>query len=431
MLSKQQNDLITLTGPGTPGGDLMRRYWQPVALSEELPANGDPKPVRILSEDLVLFRDEHGQPGLLGLHCAHRGSDLSYGRIEAGGLRCLYHGWVYAVDGQCLAQPGEPADSTFKERVRQPAYPCVERGGLILTYMGPGEPPEVPQLPYLSVGDQSRWCTKVYHACNYLQGNEGNIDPQHLSFLHRFLEPTATYGGLNELTTRDVAPTITVEETDYGVRIFTVRQTGEDEQYVRITNFIMPNVSSFAGGLSRNGELNENVGYQLHWHVPIDDTHHWKYVLAFQHTGAIDKEHLNRTVKAELDERYMTQRNADNRYLQDRTEMQNVTFSGLGFNFQAHDQYATESQRPIADRTQEHLGTTDRAIIVARQQLLEGVEAVQAGREPRLVSRDPDVNPLAEMVVRADRLPRSLDWRTYWRETIANPGRPIEVAVTG
>jgi phenylpropionate dioxygenase-like ring-hydroxylating dioxygenase large terminal subunit len=426
VLSKEQNELITLTGPGTPGGDLMRRYWQPVALSEELPINGDPKAVRILSEDLVLFRDEHGRPGLLDLHCAHRGSDLSYGRIEAGGLRCLYHGWLYAVDGRCLEQPGEPADSTFKDRVRQLAYPCVEKGGLVLTYMGRGEPPRVPELPYLNAPDAARWCTKVYHACNYLQGNEGNIDPQHLSFLHRFLEPTVAYGGLNELTTKDVAPTIAVEEADYGVRIFTVRDIGEGEQYVRITNFIMPNVASFAGGLAkRTGELDENIGYQLHWHVPIDDTHHWKYVLAFQHAGIIDKEHLDRTVKAELDERYMTKRNADNRYLQDRKEMQTVTFAGLGFNFQAHDQYATESQRPIADRSKEHLGTTDRAISLARQQLLQGVRDVQEGREPRLVSRDPSSNPLAEMVVRADRLPRSVDWRTYWRDTIARPGQPV------
>src|SRR5919202_504158 len=124
MLSKEENDLLTQTGPGTPGGNLLRRYWQPVALAEELPIDGPPLPVRILGEDLVLFRDQEHRIGLLGVHCAHRGADLSYGRLEDGGLRCLYHGWLYDVQGRCLEQPGEPAGSTFCQRVRQPAYPC-------------------------------------------------------------------------------------------------------------------------------------------------------------------------------------------------------------------------------------------------------------------------------------------------------------------
>src|SRR6266487_2647959 len=141
---KQENDLLTQTGRGTPCGELMRRYWQPAALSEELPVGGAPVPVRLLGEDLVLFRDDQGRPGLLGLHCAHRGADLSYGRLEGGGLRCIYHGWLYDVTGRCLEQPGEPAGSTFHERIRQTAYPCREMGGLIYAYMGPGDPPQLP-----------------------------------------------------------------------------------------------------------------------------------------------------------------------------------------------------------------------------------------------------------------------------------------------
>src|SRR5919199_380087 len=137
MLTAEQNALITRTGPGTPGGDLMRRYWHPVALREELPPGGAPIPVRILGEDLVLFRDEFGRPGLMGLHCPHRGADLSYGRIEDGGLRCLYHGWLFDVQGRCLEQPGEPAGSTFYERIRQRAYPCLERARMIFAYLGP------------------------------------------------------------------------------------------------------------------------------------------------------------------------------------------------------------------------------------------------------------------------------------------------------
>src|ERR1043166_5171370 len=150
MISAEENMLLTQTGPGTPCGELMRRYWQPVALAEELPPGGAPLPVRILSEDLVLYRDEQGQPGLLGLHCPHRGADLSYGRLEDGGLRCLYHGWLYDVTGQCREQPGEPGGSTFHERVRPLAYPCVERAGGIFAYLGPGEPPLFPAYEFLT-----------------------------------------------------------------------------------------------------------------------------------------------------------------------------------------------------------------------------------------------------------------------------------------
>src|SRR5438874_9119546 len=163
MLTAEQNALLTQTGPGTPGGELLRRYWQPAGLSDELPLGGTPIPVRLLSEDLVLFRDEDGNPGLLGLHCAHRGADLSYGRIENGGLRCLYHGWLYDRAGRCLEQPGEPAGSTFHQRIVHPAYPCVERADAIFAYMGPGEPPEFPNYDFLTVPNENVFALKLYH----------------------------------------------------------------------------------------------------------------------------------------------------------------------------------------------------------------------------------------------------------------------------
>src|SRR5437763_5802059 len=156
VLTKEENDLLTQTGPGTPCGELQRRYWQPAALAEELPPGGAPLPIRLLGEDLVLFRDEEGKPGLLGVHCAHRGADLSYGRLEDGGLRCIYHGWLYDRTGRCLEQPGEPAGSTFHERIRHLAYPCREVGGIIFCYMGPGEPPLFPGYEFLSVPDDHR-----------------------------------------------------------------------------------------------------------------------------------------------------------------------------------------------------------------------------------------------------------------------------------
>src|SRR5438093_8921255 len=168
MLPQQEQDILTQTGPETPCGNLMRRYWQPAALSEELPPGGAPLSIRLLGEDLVLFRDEQGRPGLLGLHCSHRGADLSYGRLEDGGLRCLYHGWLYDVEGRCLEQPGEPIGSTlrqaqgrpFAERIQHRAYPCIEQAGLILAYLGPGEPPLLPAYKFLTASTELSFATK-------------------------------------------------------------------------------------------------------------------------------------------------------------------------------------------------------------------------------------------------------------------------------
>ncbi|HLH24509.1 MAG TPA: Rieske 2Fe-2S domain-containing protein [Chloroflexota bacterium] len=212
MLTREENELLTRTDRGTPGGDLLRRYWQPVALAAELPPGGPPVPLRILGEDLVLYRDEQGQPGLLGLHCPHRGADLSYGRLEDGGLRCLYHGWLFDRAGRCLEQPGEPQGSTFHERVRHTAYPCQEVAELIFAYLGPGEPPLLPAYEFLTVPGAQRYVNKALHECNYLQGNEGNIDPAHLSFLHYLFQDDP---GRNR-SVKDVAGTNTSTNSLYG-----------------------------------------------------------------------------------------------------------------------------------------------------------------------------------------------------------------------
>src|SRR5436853_5026524 len=154
MLTQEENDRLTRVGPGTSGGDFMRRYWHPAALAEELPPGGAPIPLRLLGEDLTLFRDQQGRPGLLAIHCSHRGADLSYGRIEDGGLRCLYHGWLYDVEGRCLEQPGEPGGGEHRDAIRHLAYPCEEAGGAVFTYMGPGEPPLFPNYDFLNASSE-------------------------------------------------------------------------------------------------------------------------------------------------------------------------------------------------------------------------------------------------------------------------------------
>src|SRR4026207_1658847 len=175
MISADENQLLTQINPNTPCGELLRRYWQPVALSEELPIGGAPLKVKILGEELVLFRDDQGRLGLIGLHCAHRGTDLSYGRIEDGGLRCLYHGWLYDVCGRVIDQPGEPGGGANKGAIRHLAYPCQGAVGFVFTSMGPGEPPLLPNYEFLTATPEKRTVVKAFYECNYLQANEGNI----------------------------------------------------------------------------------------------------------------------------------------------------------------------------------------------------------------------------------------------------------------
>ena len=198
-MATHEADVLTHTNPGTPCGDLIRRYWQPAALSEELPPGGAPVPVRLLGEDLVVFRDDKGCPGLLGIHCSHRGADLSYGRVEDGGLRCIYHGWLYDIQGKCLDQPGEPGGGEHRGSIRHPAYPCVEKAGVVFAYLGPGKPPLLPNYEFLTVPADHVFAIKLFNDSNYLQGNEGNIDPVHLSFFHRKIKT-------RDHTERDISP---------------------------------------------------------------------------------------------------------------------------------------------------------------------------------------------------------------------------------
>lgn len=418
MLTAEENALLTQTGPGTPGGDFMRRYWQPAALSKEL--TDDPLYVRLLSEDFVLFRNERGEPCMLDLHCPHRKADLSYGRLENGALRCVYHGWLFAGDGTCLEQPGEPRESTYAARIKQPAYPAFERGGIVFAYLGPGEPPPIPDLPWLSAPPEQSWATKLLHECNYLQGNEGNVDPQHLSYLHRTFEPSDRQS--HQLTARDAAPQIDVEETPYGLRIYAIRDAGEGTHYVRVSNFVMPHGSAFPAGLVVDPtvqKLDENLHYTLHIHVPIDDENHWKYRVMFRLDGPVDAEYLDRTQNDfTTDTSFERKRAARNRYLQNRDEQRAATFTGMGRNFQDHDRFAVESQGRILDRTTERLATTDKAIIAMRRQMLAAIDVVRKGGAPPLA--DPQTpEPCRDLVVHSGRVPAGEDPHDAWRTRVA------------
>jgi len=416
MISAEENRLLTETGPKTPCGEMMRRYWQPVALCEELATGGAPLTVQILGEELVLFRDDQGRPGLIGLHCAHRGTNLSYGRVEDGGLRCLYHGWLYDVCGRVVDQPGEPGGGANKSAIRHLAYPCQEAGGVVFTYMGPGAPPLLPNYEFLTAPPGKRAVVKALYGCNYLQGNEGNIDPVHLSFLHQILDEGQValkriVQGINlsdnTLLGRDIAPTIEVEVSSFGLRIYTTRDAGAEKRYLRVTNFVMPNLSAFGG--STVGD-----GYAVHWHVPIDDHRHWKYIFAFSRDKDLD-EFLRTRSRMELTADYRLTRTAANRYLQDRASMKAQTFTGMGTNFQVHDAFATESQGPVQNRTEENPVASDKAILAARKLILNAIKDVREGREPQHVIRDPKANCFANLIVLSDVIAKSVDCKEYTR----------------
>jgi phthalate 4,5-dioxygenase len=415
MMTKEENDFLTQTDAETPGGQLLRRYWQPVALSEELTSGGAPLRIKILGEDLVLFRDDQGRAGLLGIHCSHRGTNLSYGRVENGGLRCLYHGWLYDIAGRCLEQPGEPGGGEHRDAIRHPAYPCQEAGGVIFAYLGPGEPPLLPNYQFLNAPPDHLYVNKIYHDCNYLQANEGNIDPVHLSFLHRFLENREDrYRGVRgaeeshyNLVARNIAPILDVEVTDFGVRIYTVRRLEGGKAYLRVSYFILPNLSAFPG--QTGGE-----GYSVNWHVPVDDDHHWKYTFVYSTGAPLDKNVVNRE-RSDLTSDYRLVRNEANRFMQDRDSMKTKTYAGMGTGFQAHDAFATASQGAIQDRTEEHLVSSDKAIVAARKLLEKAIRDVQEGREPPHVVRESSKNRFPHLLVLSDMIPNAGDWKEYTR----------------
>jgi len=410
-MTEEENKILTQVSPGTPCGELMRRYWIPVALSEELPEGGAPLPIRLLREDLVLFRDDQERLGLLGLHCSHRGADLSYGRVEDGGLRCIYHGWLYDIHGRCLDQPGEPGGGEHRDSIRHPAYPCEERAGVIFTYMGPGQPPLFPNYEFLSAPENCSFAIKVFSDCNYLQGNEGNIDLTHLSFLHfnsGHRDSGVTPG--ETLNRRGAAPEMEsydAELTEYGIRSYKIRRLNKPDQYhLFMTEFVLPSFTAFFGG-----QYGVEGAYSVNWHVPIDDEHHWKYTFIFSRKGPLEKE-TTRRQRAEMAGDYKPIRHRGNRYQQDKESMKDQSYSGIGLNFQVQDLCVTEGMGYVQDRTKEHLTSQDISVVASRKVLLKAIQDLQEKREPANVVRDPKSNYFL-IDACSDLVPHSRPWKEY------------------
>ncbi|HYZ17873.1 MAG TPA: Rieske 2Fe-2S domain-containing protein [Candidatus Acidoferrum sp.] len=419
MLKPEDNERLVRVGPGTPMGAVFRRYWQPALLSSELPEpDGPPVRVRLLGEDLVAFRASDGTVGLVEAYCPHRRAPLFFGRNEACGLRCVYHGWKFDASGACVDMPSEPPDTVFRAKVRITAYPTFEAAGIVWTYMGaPEDAPPPPDYEWLRAPDTHRFVSKTFEECNYLQGLEGGLDTAHSSFAHN-----ERLGDKNWIRNRDGAPRIDVDRTDYGFSYISTRDVGEDGLYVRIYHYIMPaqqlrgSITGLMGGRAAVPKIDGHV-----W-MPIDDEHTWVFNFAYGYDASVplsaqyaeEWETMFGRGKDDLLPGFRLKKNLSNDYLIDRARQKTKTFTGIiGLNTQ--DFALQEGMGPICDRSREHLGTSDKAIIACRQLLLEATSRVEQGEAPR--GTDPtthrDVRPYD------DYLERGRDWRDAFAGELA------------
>jgi phenylpropionate dioxygenase-like ring-hydroxylating dioxygenase large terminal subunit len=410
MLSREENELITRVGPGTAMGNTMRRYWIPALLAHEI-AEPDTPPVRVrlLGEDLVAFRDTQGRIGLLDEYCPHRRASLFFGRNEECGLRCVYHGWKFDVAGSCVDQLNEPAEHQFEHKVHITAYPTVELGGIVWAYLGPPERiPAPPKFAWTQVPQTHRHLTKVIQECNWLQALEGGLDTSHAPIMHRLLTDDAKRGGIKPSNpyVRAKAPNLVVDITDYGYQYVGIRPLGADERHVRTYHFILPFHQIRASQTERG--LPADAG---HIWVPIDDETSMVYNWSYSRTDEPlnDEDRLERGLgngPLHVDQTtFRSKANRQNNYLIDRAVQRSESFTGIdGINVQ--DRAIQESMGPIVDRSKEHLGPADKAIIQMRRLLRQAVITVQEGGTPAGVR--PSYYTLRAAL---EVLPRDVDWR--------------------
>ncbi|ODT31157.1 MAG: phenoxybenzoate dioxygenase [Hydrogenophaga sp. SCN 70-13] len=361
---------LTEVGPGTPMGELLRRYWHPIGLAAD--ATDTPRQVRVLGEDLILFRDKQGRAGLVYPHCAHRGTSLLYGKVEENGIRCCYHGWLFSADGRCLEQPCEPEGGKFRDKVRQPWYPVQERYGLVWAYMGPPEKkPTLPRYEALENLDPGEFLEANDRSiggggpqiidCNWLQHYENLVDPFHVVVLH------STFSGTQFVEQMALMPQVTWDKVELGVRTTSVRQLDDGKTFRRVSQAAIPTLRVIPSPrLGKFGRV-ESLG----WILPIDDHHFRIYVV-----GRV----------SEAGELAKMRSRQNGKLWEELTEEEHRASPG--------DYEAMVSQGKIARHSEEHLATSDRGIVMLRRFLQAQVEAVQRGEDPVGVSFDPEAPPV-------------------------------------
>jgi len=413
MLAREENERVTRVVRGTPMGEAIRRYWIPALLTRELPEpDCPPVRVKLLGEELVAFRDTQGRIGILDERCPHRQASLFLGRNEEGGLRCVYHGWKFDVEGRCVDMMNEPEELRFAHKIRTGAYPTVEAGGIIWAYLGPLERrPAPPHFAWTQAPASHRHVSKVIQESNWLQGLEGGIDTSHVPILHRTLTTDSSRPGFKPGDPFVVgkAPTLELDITDYGYRYAGLRALADGEMHVRAYHFILPfhQIRPARTGSARRGFS----GAAGHIWVPMDDETTMVYNWEHSTTDPLtDEDRLERRLgngPMDVDQTtFRSKRNRENDYLLDRRVQKTETFTGIdGVN--AQDRAVQESMGGIVDRTREHLGPADKAVIQARRLLLQAITTVEAGGTP------PGVEPTYYTLHPAEAvLPRDSDWRT-------------------
>ncbi|MFN2644954.1 MAG: Rieske 2Fe-2S domain-containing protein [Burkholderiales bacterium] len=427
MLTREQNELLCLVEGDAPMGGIMRRHWLPVCLSEEVAeADGSPVKSRLVGEDLVVFRDSKGKLGVLAEHCPHRGASLVFGRNEECGLRCLYHGWKFDVEGNILEMSAEPDGSALMKSLKQKSYPVHEAGGFVWAWLGPKdemrefEPPAwAPQagIKYAIV--------KMHAACNWAQVLEGSIDSAHSSSLHSTNMPAAenVYGSTatDEAWYRpsnDKAPRMQFEPTPYGFRYAALRKpikNPETDQYVRTTLFLAP----FTVLIPPNNQY--NLAQML---VPMDNVTTMFYWIAWHPDPkkGITQEAWRRfcaaTIGEDLNPDYTKKRTLHNLYQQDRAAMKNGDFTGIR-GIPTQDMAMWESMGAIADRSKDHPGSSDMAVVQFRRMMIAAARKFKEGGPA--IGTSSKV-PQAKLASFEGIVPKSTDWRTL--------GVPADEAVT-
>jgi len=422
---------------------VLRRYWQPVALVDEFDPALDPrmrqrplKALRVMGQDLILFKDQAGAWGLLDRDCPHRGADLSFGRHEGDGVRCPFHGWKFDAAGRCLETPAEPTGSRLCERVRQRSYPVVEKSGVVFAWFGEAgtEPPPFPQFDCFAAPSSHTFAFKGLWHCNWLQAFEVGIDPAHPSFLHRFLSdapledigenaagkqfrsPSAGefQGGERWPMTRIMRefhqPEISFEPRPWGLQLTALRPMTPELTHVRITNAIFP--STFVIPLSETLTITQ-------MHVPVDDTRTYWYSFFTSFGAPVDKEAMRRQRLQFISlPDYIPNSGRHNNWGFNPDEQRASTFLGMGEeDINVHDQWAVESMGAIQDRTREHLGTSDKVIMANRRMLLKAIETVQAGGRPPGVA-DPAIAAQAAGPDTVDGIAPAGEWPTWWKQQV-------------
>ena len=385
MLSQQDNDDLTRTGPGTVMGDVMRSYWIPALLSSEIPDNdGTPVRVTLLGEHLVAFRDTNGAVGLLDEMCPHRAVSLALAVNEECGLRCLYHGWKFDVTGQCVDQPTDPKGAILAKAMKAKAYPVREVAGMVWAYMGAADKmPAFPNFEWFDLPAPQVAAFKVMGDCNYAQLLEGSIDTVHAGVLHRAKPWNVAVEGA--AWTTNLQARLEVEYTAYGMRYAGIRQTGEDRFNARVTPMVMPCYTLIPFEISTT---NKGTRRLVNAFVPRDDESTWVFQFLYDYANPIDVARRINEGGLWIDKDFRKLSNRDNWYNQDRASMKTDNLSGLK-GIMVQDHAVGETQGKILDRSKERLGTSDLAVVAWRRLMLKTAHALRdAGTAPPAASAE-------------------------------------------